>query len=422
VHPADPLGSLTPAEVPLIEAEKLSEQAGPPQFGGSHISPDDLLHEAIRCALENDENSRNCPTRVGVVEFLAETMRRISSGEQEKQKSRHAIDALERAIAANAWAARRASWVAMLMPHLSPNEVMRVSAASLTPAGASNLTALGACLVNFLTPAEACLTALAIKDAGDIGIRGELDSMLGMSSSGKRRIARRFELVDSDKSNLARSIGPVAADGDKSGSSNLDAEDAEIAAYVATLHDLHNRLDENQVSQDNPDLAMRHMGVLMDRKAAILLINGSAMEDCAYKSVYGAKVLRDIRTVPMWISAHHAKYRAHPKAEQLYELVGYANDTARPTTRECVKRAVDLGLVSLEKKGRFTYYYLTPDQMKKATAIIDYLAIIPEVVKLQVKNPYDKTAGRHLLPAEVYYNIIGIANFPDVEEVAESCK
>jgi hypothetical protein len=31
MHPADPLGSLTPAEAPLIEAEKLSEQAGPPQ-------------------------------------------------------------------------------------------------------------------------------------------------------------------------------------------------------------------------------------------------------------------------------------------------------------------------------------------------------------------------------------------------------
>jgi len=29
VHPADPLGSLNPADVPLIEAEKLSEQAGP---------------------------------------------------------------------------------------------------------------------------------------------------------------------------------------------------------------------------------------------------------------------------------------------------------------------------------------------------------------------------------------------------------
>jgi hypothetical protein len=35
VHPADPLGSLTPAEVPLIEAEKLSEQAGPPQTAGA---------------------------------------------------------------------------------------------------------------------------------------------------------------------------------------------------------------------------------------------------------------------------------------------------------------------------------------------------------------------------------------------------
>ena len=32
MHPADPLGSLTPAEVPLIEAEKLSEQAGPPHL------------------------------------------------------------------------------------------------------------------------------------------------------------------------------------------------------------------------------------------------------------------------------------------------------------------------------------------------------------------------------------------------------
>jgi hypothetical protein len=133
---------------------------------------------------------------------------------------------------------------------------------------------------------------------------------------GKRRIARRFWLVD--KSNLARFIAPVAAHGDKSGSSNLDAEDAEIAAYVATLHDLHNRLDENQVSQDNPDLAMRHMG--MDRKAAILLINGSAMEDCAYKSVHGAKVLRDIRTVSMWISAHHAKYRAQAEHSMRWSL------------------------------------------------------------------------------------------------------
>jgi hypothetical protein len=36
MHPADPLGSLTPAEAPLIEAEKLSEQAGPPQKTPRH--------------------------------------------------------------------------------------------------------------------------------------------------------------------------------------------------------------------------------------------------------------------------------------------------------------------------------------------------------------------------------------------------
>jgi hypothetical protein len=196
------------------------------------------------------------------------------------------------------------------------------------------------------------------------------------------------------------------------------AEDAKIAAHVAPLHDRHNRLDENQVSKDNPDVAMGHTGALMDRTAAILLINSSVMEDCAYKFVYGAEVLRNIRTVLISITAHHAKYCAPPTAVQLYEMVGYVNDTARPAARQCVKRAVDLGLVSLEEKGRFTYYYLTPDQMKKARAVIGYLANIHEVVKLQVTNPYDKTAGRYLLPADVYYNIIGIANVPDVEEVA----
>ncbi len=37
MHPADPLGSLTPAEVPLIEAEKLSEQAGPPHIAAAGV-------------------------------------------------------------------------------------------------------------------------------------------------------------------------------------------------------------------------------------------------------------------------------------------------------------------------------------------------------------------------------------------------
>jgi hypothetical protein len=37
MHPADPLGSLTPAEAPLIEAEKLSEQAGPPHLAAKVV-------------------------------------------------------------------------------------------------------------------------------------------------------------------------------------------------------------------------------------------------------------------------------------------------------------------------------------------------------------------------------------------------
>ncbi|MGB8736166.1 MAG: hypothetical protein WCD20_08605, partial [Rhodomicrobium sp.] len=46
---ASPLGGLTPADVPLIEAEILSEQPGPPHFG--------LILESYR------EDSRNRGSR-----------------------------------------------------------------------------------------------------------------------------------------------------------------------------------------------------------------------------------------------------------------------------------------------------------------------------------------------------------------------
>ena len=47
----------------------------------SVIEPDDLLQEAFRRALDG---SRNCPSRVDLVRFLAEAMRSISDGELEK--------------------------------------------------------------------------------------------------------------------------------------------------------------------------------------------------------------------------------------------------------------------------------------------------------------------------------------------------
>jgi len=48
-----------------------------------NFSPDDLLQEAMRRALE-EKDGRKCPTHIDVVKFLAEAMRSIADGEAEK--------------------------------------------------------------------------------------------------------------------------------------------------------------------------------------------------------------------------------------------------------------------------------------------------------------------------------------------------
>ncbi len=54
---------------------------------GRAIEPEDLLQEALVRALD----SRNCPTHVDVVKFLAEAMRSIAHGEAEKAKTRPVV-------------------------------------------------------------------------------------------------------------------------------------------------------------------------------------------------------------------------------------------------------------------------------------------------------------------------------------------
>ena len=51
------------------------------------------------------------------------------------------------------------------------------------------------------------------------------------------------------------------------------------------------------------------------------------------------------------------------------------------------------------------YFFVTPEQDRKLSEAMKYLAIIPAVVKLQIENPNDSRAGSDLLPPEVYYNV-----------------
>jgi hypothetical protein len=145
---------------------------------------------------------------------------------------------------------------------------------------------------------------------------------------------------------------------------------------------------------------------LLDRSDAIRLINPAAMEDKAFKYIYGRRIQRDIRRPLMWLFAVIAKYQRPATAGKLNELVCEANDCCVPTARKHVKRAVDLQLISEESNGRETYYFLSDDQFQKARELINLLKIIPKVICEQEKNPVDPIAGKDLIARQVYYNII----------------
>jgi hypothetical protein len=155
----------------------------------------------------------------------------------------------------------------------------------------------------------------------------------------------------------------------------------------------------------------RFQTTFMGRKAAIRFVNRPAMEGLAYKSVYGRAISRDVRRALMWLAVYQAKYLEQPPAEKLNASLQTANDCSRPTARGHLKLAVDWGLISEEEDGVNTFYFLSPAQVEKANRLLDLLDAIADVVRLQSQNPSDKRAGSHLVPAEVYYNVIEKQNF-----------
>src|SRR5262245_51144628 len=97
-----------------------------------------------------------------------------------------------------------------------------------------------------------------------------------------------------------------------------------------------------------------------DWKAAIELLNGSIMQDRAYKFVYDYRIYPDERSVLKWVTAFQAKYGRHPTASELYRLLDAANSDprlvqagmSRPTAQKSAACAESAGLISREIDGR----------------------------------------------------------------------
>jgi hypothetical protein len=158
--------------------------------------------------------------------------------------------------------------------------------------------------------------------------------------------------------------------------------------------------------RDGDEGSRRVQSKLFGETAAISFINRPAMEDQAYRYVYGVSVDASTRRALWYLAGVEARYQRHPGAEKLNELVREAIARTKPVARNAIKRAVSLGLISEEKDGVNTFYFATPDQAAKAERLMEILDSIPDVVKAQLKNPLDLQAGNTLVPAEVYFNVL----------------
>jgi hypothetical protein len=155
------------------------------------------------------------------------------------------------------------------------------------------------------------------------------------------------------------------------------------------------------------DGSRRFHSALLGTAAAVRFINRAAMEDLAYKYVYGFFVDPRARRALWYLAGVEARYRKHPGAEKLNELVRDANECSKPVARNAIKRAVSpFGLISQEKDGVNTIYFASPEQYAKVERLMEILDAISEVIKVQLKNPRDLQAGSTLVPPEVYYNVL----------------
>ena len=105
--------------------------------------------------------------------------------------------------------------------------------------------------------------------------------------------------------------------------------------------------------------------------------------------------------------------KQHVKAEELKELVADASDCSRTTAHNSIEEAIITRLISVEREGRNVYYYFNNEQVARIRNVNRLKRSIAKVIDIQCEHPTDGSARSHLLPPEVYYNII---NYPSEEE------
>lgn len=145
----------------------------------------------------------------------------------------------------------------------------------------------------------------------------------------------------------------------------------------------------------------------MCNKDLITTINRPTMEAFAWRLLLGEKIEHQMRGV-----LHQLLFLGEngPVATmQFVEAVALTLDVSPPTARGWIETAVERGYIRSKQfngNGRVYHYSFREDVREKVIKVGHCQRQIEQVIEAQLASPLDPEAGKHLVPEEIYFNII----------------
>lgn len=152
--------------------------------------------------------------------------------------------------------------------------------------------------------------------------------------------------------------------------------------------------------------------MLQSNEELILSFNAVVMQDKAYRAVFGQAVNEDLRAVLRWIIGLQRKFGKVPTTElrdAVSEAIGMGASVARTSMHDVEERGY-AGSKSGDLGNEFLWD-LKPGAREKWIEVQQLCLRIADVVRAQLADPTNPTAGSQMLPTEVYYNVIADERF-----------
>ncbi|TGT71803.1 MULTISPECIES: hypothetical protein [unclassified Mesorhizobium] len=150
--------------------------------------------------------------------------------------------------------------------------------------------------------------------------------------------------------------------------------------------------------------------VRVDARTAIALVNADVMVGKAFRYVFKEKKFPyDLQGLLSIVTSQTYSWEGTATTTMAHEAGCLYLEKGKGAIDRRLREMENVYIVQRqnEENGTIWHWNLKNTAVQRAMEEVGELRLkINEVVALQVANPEDPTAGSHLVPAEVYYNVV----------------